>query len=724
ASLDADTITDNGASGTGFGVNFNAVDANTKAVLLMSGANVMSGNASGTFNFNIGAIDTAVLSLSGQFDNNNGDGLFLDLTGVTNAAVALRGPGTTFNGNTNNGGGGAGDNGDGIDIRMNGSTNGSISISGVTSINDNAGDGIHIEMTNVVNGALEIVGPTDINNSGGDGVDVTLTGTNLISGLTFPAFIPPLRVLTLGSNFATPLNGCLPQPVVMDLNVLGVVPAEAFTIDQLNIDNSAGQGISVNATATTILADSSFITNNSFQNGGGDGLSVVFNAVQAPGLIIDGNASSNNADNGFNFDFTNSPIDRLAITNNSSGFGLPVGTNSLDGIRFSLNNSDLTNLRLDNNSVANSGQGGTGHGVNFISVINSQLTGVTVSNNTITGSNGDGFRLVNPDTAGTPVDIQFSANTITDNTGTGINLALLNGAGQDLNSNFANNTVSNNAGGSGVQIALVDNRSFVGNFTGNTASQNGGTGINLALGANGNITGDFTNNTVNQNTGSGISLVTGNNANITSNFSGNTVNQNTQIGLNLVTGTNGNIAGNFTSNTVNQSGSTGINLVAGTTGSYIGNFDQNAVNQSGGIGINVDVGSNGVITSDFTTNTVNSSASHGIDLELQTGSQLTIANFYANTIGATGAGNGGMGVRIVAPDLSTFNINMGDAAQAANNINFNRDSAVGVRMTGASNGVLNIANSSLSNTVNGADANFNGEGLAILQGGSSVVTGS
>ena len=708
----------------GYGLRFTANDPGTKAYLLMTGANQLSPNGMGSMNLSIGAIDTAVLSISGDFSNNNGDGLFLDLTGVTNAVVAVHGPGTTINSNLNNGGVNPEDNGDGIDIRMSGNTFGSILITGVTTIDDNAADGIHIEMTNVLNGALEINGPTTINNSGDDGIDITLTGTNLNGALGLAAF--PVDVLTLGSSLLNPLNGCLPLPVTTTLNQLALV-ADPFTINSMTIDNSASRGISVNATGSVITAGAGQITRNVVSNSqNGDGLALTFNTVTADGLLINANSSSDNSANGFNFNLTDSPINGLTITDNlggvtvntgldflitgntfpggipsgtftigntsgagvditsftfdlstilptlpapfinydASGFGgfpftpfggtelttglttvngtlvppypatlVPTGSqlvdlaftdfnpgeqfqwdadldpdlgqqgaifgndligatinvnftggltlggtmvavvgdptgsqfvatsgniggsgvanNGLDGIRFSLNNSSLTNLVMDNNQIETNGTTGVGHGVNFQTVTNSNIINAVVSNNTIDGNNGDGFRLINPNTAGAAIDLTFRDNTsISSNTGAGVNVQVNNAEVLNLNieSLATGNQITNNTSFGVHAVGL--NNSAIHLFVGDDVP--GGTGAPNVLSGNGDagIGLDLRDNSVNNSlnvsnvtisgtvagavdpnfNGEGLAIHLANNATLPNAVIGNPANANTIFG--------------------------------------------------------------------------------------------------------------------------------------------------------------------------------------------------
>src|SRR6185436_19157798 len=77
----------------------------------------------------------------------------------------------------------------------------------------------------------------------------------------------------------------------------------------------------------------------------------------------------------------------IATSGNIGGNG--IADNGLDGIRFNLNSSSLTNMLMDGNQIENNGTSGTGHGVNFETVNNSDITAATISENQINTNAGD-----------------------------------------------------------------------------------------------------------------------------------------------------------------------------------------------------------------------------------------------------------------------------------------------------------------------------------------------
>lgn len=194
----------------------------------------------------------------------------------------------------------------------------------------------------------------------------------------------------------------------------------------------------------------------------------------------------------------NPDASQFVATSGNIGAG-GIGGNGGDGIRINqTNGSNIANLNISNNRIEEN----DAHGIEFL-VSNSTLPGpgsaATITQNEITGNGqagvGDGIRLVNPNTGGVPIAIDFTENTITGN---------LNGAGINIQ---LNNLIEDD----GVVDATAD---FIANFTDNTISNNGGPGVSITTPilptANAlTLDLDFTGNTMDANTDAGIALVAG-----------------------------------------------------------------------------------------------------------------------------------------------------------------------------------------------------------------------
>lgn len=282
----------------------------------------------------------------------------------------------------------------------------------------------------------------------------------------------------------------------------------------------------------------------------------------------------------------------------------------------------------------------------------------------------------------------------------GIRLNATNGS--DIGTLNVNANDIENAGKHGIDLIQANSNINNQTYFGNTIANNGLDGIHMVnpTTTNNTITAAFTQNNINTNGGTGINL-------------------------SLVTGAQ-NLQASFASNTVSSNKAEGINIQLADNSNMTGGFDGNTINLNTNHGINFNMGVNGVITSNFTNNTIDGNKSDGINIALNTGGHFEGAVFTGNQIGSTGAnlGNGGMGVRLTVPDTASFNWNLGDTTGLANSIAANVGSGVGISMTGASTGTLNVANSSFTNTKTSADPTFSGDGLTVSQSGTSTLTGS
>ena len=765
ASLDGTTATGN----AGFGVNFNASGAATNANLLMTGNNILTGNTAGPLNINVGAINQVVLSLSGTYNNSPGDGIFINLNGVTNAVVAIQGPGTIDNSGqapvaTPSG------NGDGIDVRMTNITNGSILISGLTSINTSAADGIHLEMNTVMNGAIRIDGTTTGNNmtvggSGGDGIDISLVNTNLVNNLNTTLGAVPIDVLTLASNRAVPLNNCLPLPVTTSLNTLGLVPAQALTINNVTLSGNAGQGINIHSpnTSNSTIATATLSNNVVVNSAGGDGVHFGLFNTPVTTLNITGNQVGNSRDNGVNFGLNNSPIGTLNISNNqigrvAGGGGSPL-SDSLPLILPGFNANTLGPIDDFPSSPATA----LGFAANFFG---------TTYNNVFVNNNGNvtfnaplstftPFSLL---TTATPIIAPFfadvdtrSGNTVTYGTGIvggrpafGVNwlgVRHFSAAGGGANG-LPDNTfqlVMVDRGDTGVgnfdfefnhqQIqwesgtASGGNALGLGGFSARAGYSNGvatslelpGSAVNGALLDTGPAATSLVQNSLNSiHPGRYIFFARG------GGIGGSSPNGADGILLNAQNGSN---IGAMTvdSNTITTNGLNGIEVVANNStlpgpGAPAIISNNTITGQVAGDGfrmINPNTGVNPIGLT-FRDNTISTNGGSGINVQLNN-AQVANVNITSVTTGNQISGNAGFGVHLDGQNTAQINLTMGGAG-AANVLDLNHDAGVGISLTNATTGSIAVANSTFSRTINGPDANFNGGGFEVRLADTAAVT--
>ena len=280
-------------------------------------------------------------------------------------------------------------------------------------------------------------------------------------------------------------------------------------------------------------------------------------------------------------------------------------------------------------------------------------------------------------------------------------------------------------GGDGIRLNAI-NGSTISEFNvnSNVIANSGQNGVELLLSNSDLINPVFANNTINNNTGDGIRLVNPITpaGTISTVFDNNTITNNagTGVNLSLVNGQQ-NLLASFSSNTIsNNAGGPGVNIRLADNRNTTGGFDSNKINNNGAQGVNFNMGLNGRITSNFTNNTITGNNNEGVNLALNTGGRYEGAQFYGNTV----SNNRGMGVRLTAPDQSSYLLTLGDSTKTANTFNANVDAGVGINMTGTANGNLQVQNSTFSNTTNGADINFNGDGLAIRMNNTATLNNS
>ncbi|MFO0917247.1 MAG: right-handed parallel beta-helix repeat-containing protein [Planctomycetaceae bacterium] len=132
----------------------------------------------------------------------------------------------------------------------------------------------------------------------------------------------------------------------------------------------------------------------------------------------------------------------------------------------------------------------------------------------------------------------------------------------------------------------------------------------------------------------------------------------------------------------------------------------------------------------YAGNTMNSNLGNGINLGISNGQHLVLAMPSGNTIGTSGAGNGGMGVRLDVSGTSSFAATIGTTGQIANNFGSNHDAGFGISMSDNSGNSVNpllqntltVVNSNFTGTTDGSDANFSGQGLGVGLTENAVLT--
>lgn len=271
-------------------------------------------------------------------------------------------------------------------------------------------------------------------------------------------------------------------------------------------------------------------------------------------------------------------------------------------------------------------------------------------------------------------------------------------------STFINNTITNNSR-DGIAITMNNNAVAEGvTIQGNTITGNTGRGIDLqANGAGAFIDADSTIG------GAGTNVLGG------ASFSqGNTINNNQSDGLRALASNGGTIHGNAINNRFEQNGGNGIALAidnGGTVdfGTLASNrrIEGNNIVGNGGAGIslvsNVSATTEADMIATIRGNTISNNVRGGI---------VSNQNGPNNNPPAPPA--------VVNNNRLALNIG-GTAAANSNTINGNGDVGIGVDVTGNGKAVVNITNTTVTGTVDGADPRWNGDGLGLRRSDSSLL---
>ncbi|MEW4490503.1 hypothetical protein AB1L42_20625 [Thalassoglobus sp. JC818] len=517
----------------------------------------------------------------------------------------------------------------------------------------NFGAGVLLNVDGASTLGFDITGSSLIDMTGREGVDVAVA-----NGSTFTGTFEGLDILNGGTAPMVQVNG-------FDLDVTGVGSSATIVMNDVSANNhQTGDGINLIASGGALLDAtlSNGVTANGNRESGldvfatGNGTELILSSMTAMGGMV--NTFNNN---GFPDDL-----------NNDGGHGVSVvledlveatlmleasaSNNAGDGIRVITDDSGVTinDLGITASNVNVNGNDGNGLTIDLDSVvgINSfDLSGITVMNNTMDQINASFTDMV-LDT------VSFNQVTATGpgagtGMGDGIELTLDNTQVTTLLG--LNNIRANNNGEDGLQFNLLN---------GSTIPM--GSAIDLTMGV-------MSDSSFSNNGEHGI--------NITVNSSVaelDILNSQSPFGR---------------TSTIANNGGNGVNIEIENGGSLISAIDQQIIDMNSGSGINVIAGA-GVGDSFFSTG-------DGI-----TNNQIT--------------DNGSFGVRVT--QLSTIVDNVPDLDVSigsrtidgqGNIIDGNQDAGIAIDLIQNTIGQVAIRGNQITNTSNGANADFSGEAIFI-----------
>jgi|GEM_PF-2351246 len=531
--IDDNDISNNGASGTGSGVDF-AVQTNSDTGPITITNNTISGNATDgvrmvNLNPTSGVLDVTVDS-NIAIDNNGErginisvlDGIDVNLVLTDNASISGNGQEgvlvdlnqnstltlTELHGNTINGNGGGltidasagstvnlnvgdssqaantfdGNNGSGLLLTLNASATGTVNIQNSTFSNTQQvaptspieGDGVHIEISDTATLSLAVgtaTGPSNtfFTGNGDDGISVGVSDGAQLINPTFTNI-----TATNNGQSANFLSGA---GLIVGRQGSGIVD-NVVIADSTFTGNSLGINIFA---VNNQLVDEYTITNNTVENNRSDGLRVEAQGDALIDLLLEDNTFNANGRNGV----------LISTTAVSPGDAAEVFTG-----HGAWDNNDFNG----NGTIAGAAGAGlelSGNGI-FTLDIGVLNPDPQVFSNRFNDNFGDGIEINGPGTLNL-VDAQITGNN---RAGTADGLA-----GIDINSvggniiNVSNSTISENLG-DGVEIDNTVNSGSTFTFTDNLITFNGRDGVEFVDQGSGTL--------IINGTGVGTSVIAGN----------------------------------------------------------------------------------------------------------------------------------------------------------------------------------------------------------------------
>ena len=664
-------VTATGAQ-NGHGVNLDVINmaAGDRAILQLNNVNV-SGASQDGLNMELdGAVGSVVsVRLDGLTATNDiRDGIDLSLTNGVRAGVSQFNNVTSeFNG----------ENGLKIDVAS-GSRLTAFTADGIAlSDNGTSGlgfDGLDVMVHDAGSSAVFNLSNLTVNRSGGRGLDLDVFNNGTLTFNVTTGTIDRSGLGGIDANIGVQDESGSPVVVgppgtftgtFRDVTVTNSGQSPTFTADGVNFD-VRGAGTVANVTLDHVISS----------NNDQDGFEINVN-TGANGTFAVNNATTGNANNGTGFEFN---ADGAATTVSLISASGALGDNT-----FNNNVGDPATL-LDGPGVA-------------VTLTN----GVTATNLVIgasaSGNDGDGLRILANDNTGVTINnfgISGAALTVNNNAGNGL-LVDFNGVNGVTSFDLANMTVSGN---SLDQIHAQFRNMSMENISLDTVTTTGtgagtGDGIDISL-----LDTQLTRLPANGYAFSATNVISTNNGG---------------VGLRL---------------NVDEALAPDAVATAGITNGLI---RQSEFATNGGAGVQLTFGGDSVNNFDIINNATgfHNNGAEGILIEVQdaatytmTGSNLVLpgaGSMYDNSI----LNNTGIGFHVVASEPLDVNfaaadaigpridLNLGDSLRTANTITGNRDAAVAIEMSGDSTGSFQMFNSVLTGTTDGANANFDGDGLAF-----------
>ncbi len=439
-----------------------------------------------------------------------------------------------------------------------------------------------------------------------------------------------------------------------------------------------GVGIDILATGGTINANNvtggAFIGNNTTTNN-----AIGMRIIARSGAVINADVQSNTATGNTDPD-SGIEIIADAATLNLETFSSNVTTNnSGTGTLFRAINTGLLNANSPPESVTNAMTG-----------ITTTVDGPAVTMNSFDNNGTDGLRIESDTNSRVLVD-QFSGNTFTGNGDDGLDISIANGSRVDIIAAMTDNVFTNNDG-DGFVVTTGTGSIYTGSFGSPDAATaaiftgNGDNGLAFNLNGGRVELGTMANLTATGNGANGLSII--------NNLGG-------------LFNTSGLLNNDFSNNTASGLfiGGTGAGAALNRATTNLGNVTSNNFDRttSGTMGIEFD------------------------SIDVFTTATLRSNSFIGDPVGntSTGRGIGGRvsGTQGVAPAGGVVLDLVSLTAASANIFTNNVDAHIGLIMEGNTQNDIRIDNHTFANAIDGANINFDGDGVAYILRDTASLTG-
>ena len=766
------TLTDVSSTNAGLeGVEviFNTAGASVGSIALNNVSSDTSGSHGIVVSLNSVAVGPSIVidgQGTAQAINSTGDGVRLTITGVTGTPDVRVNNYLLVDQNAGNG----------IAVLTNGSAVGDVEVSGNIVSNSTAGDGIRMNLTNSAVGTITSASNT-ISDSDGRGLnliltgvtglptidlsDITVTNSGLggvtgrgvsVAGTGSAGNQMLLGTITLTDVSSDTTGAEQGVAVVLSANAAANGKVGDITLTNVTALNSFGAGIvtSLNTMTfdPTITIDgqgTAQSTGNGTGAAGGDGILVtVDNIALAVGAAINVNIQDyllvdDNAGRGIALESNGERMGAVTVSGNNVSNS--TGTTTGQGIQLNLTNSILGSLTVDSNTIDNSADRGLDVILDGVNGGANPAPVISISSVTVTNSDGRGVSVAGTGATLGDIQLTFVSSDTTTTAGEGIAIDLDHGT---VDSILLNDVTANNSFSTGILVSLdtetvgpeiTVNGQGNGQVTGNGT---GGTGDGIL------ITLDTLTNTPNlsvsdfaqigTNAGDGIMIDQVNLANVgTVSIANNIITNNDANGVAFAVTNSSQGTVTLTENQITgHTAGDGVNVVQlGDTDNLIDfDFLRNTITgNTGGRGVNLDMQyavAGFALNADFTNDTISNNGQEGISIlatnnvvaTVTVNSDAGTANPISGNFNSDISGNGSFGLLINTHDTASYDLTVGGAG-AQNTFNGNTDAGIGLLMNNSGNqgavvSTFDISNVAITNTLNGANLDFDGDGVRLV----------